>query len=136
MDIWSPEWASWVLVEAFKFWVYSLCFSLVSSFLQLYHLSASKASVTDSPEKEGKQSMSGDGKIVAEKTERKATRVKRQQQQQALAKQIIVDCCDLLVPGFVTGWLRTTPAVVGMVSVVSTVLTSKDIWDRVQREAL
>ena len=47
-------------------------------------------------------------------------------------RRIVSDCFDLLIPGHVTGWITTSTAAVGFASVVSTTLSSKDIWDRLK----
>jgi hypothetical protein len=44
----------------------------------------------------------------------------------------VSDGFDLFVPGSVTGWLPTPPAFVAFATIISTVLSSKDIWDRLQ----
>jgi hypothetical protein len=47
-------------------------------------------------------------------------------------RRLVSDGFDLFVPGSVTGWIPTPPAFVGFATIISTVLSSKDIWDRVQ----
>ena len=47
-------------------------------------------------------------------------------------RRLISDAFDLFVPGSVTGWIQTPPAFVGFATIISTVLSSKDIWDRLQ----
>lgn len=113
MEIWSTTWASTLLLEANKFWFYSLLFSLVSCFLQLYRLRFLSAPAGNPRSKAG-----GNGLP------------------RPLAKQILTDACDLLIPGSITGWARTSPAIVGLATVVSTLLASEEIWYRVQRAAV
>lgn len=45
---------------------------------------------------------------------------------------LVSDSFDLFVPGSVTGWIPTPPAFVGVATIISTALSSKDIWDRLQ----
>jgi hypothetical protein len=49
-------------------------------------------------------------------------------------RSIVTDASDLFLPGAVTGWLATGPVTVGVATVVSTVLSSKDIWDKYGRK--
>jgi hypothetical protein len=112
MEIWSTTWALTLLLEANKFWFYSLTFSLASCFLQLYRLRFVSAAIGNS------------GSIPASNT-----------MSRLLAKQILTDACDLLIPGSITGWARTSPAIVGLATVVSTLLASEEIWCRVQKAA-
>jgi hypothetical protein len=110
MEIWSTTWAPALLLEGNKFWFYSLLFSLASCLLQLYRLRF----LSNSP---------GRSKATSNTLLR------------PLAKQILTDACDLLIPGSITGWARTSPAIVGLATMVSTLLASEEIWYRVQRAA-
>jgi len=71
-------------------------------------------------------------------TSEKETQLTRQeaarkllQQKRLLARDAVMYAADLFIPGAVTGWLRTEPAVVGAAMVVSTLLGSEDIWMRI-----
>jgi hypothetical protein len=55
-----------------------------------------------------------------------------QRQLEDARRRLVGDCLDLLSPGNITGWLPTSTAIVGYASVVSTLLSSKDIWDRMK----
>ena len=62
---------------------------------------------------------------MVEITEQKEKRSK-------IIKRIVIDGCDLFLPGSTTGWMAVSTANVGMLTVVSTVLAATDIWTRVQ----
>ena len=47
-------------------------------------------------------------------------------------KRIIVDACDLLIPGSFLGWIGVGNEVVGMAMVLSTVLSGGDVWEQAQ----
>ncbi|KAJ9269135.1 hypothetical protein DTO212C5_4818 [Paecilomyces variotii] len=47
-------------------------------------------------------------------------------------KRIIIDGCDLLIPGSMVGWIAVSPLVVAMSMVASTVLAAQDIWTQAQ----
>jgi len=105
------------MFEANQFWFYSLVCSII---LGAYSLYTSTQDPTTSGVGKGKDKReSEDEKVRKEKRRRVKTR-------------LVADGFDLLIPGFVTGWIRTTPAVVGFASATSTVLSSKDIWDRMR----
>lgn len=107
MEVYSTPWGPRVLLEANKFWFYSLLFSLAGSLLLAFYIpSTSRGSKAKSTVKSG-----------------------------VLVKKIVTDACDLLIPGSITGWARTSPAIVGVATVVSTVLGSEEIWVRVQSAA-
>ncbi|KAJ9250759.1 hypothetical protein DTO280E4_1299 [Paecilomyces variotii] len=47
-------------------------------------------------------------------------------------KRIIIDGCDLLIPGSMVGWIAVSPLVVAMSMVASTLLAAQDIWTQAQ----
>ena len=52
---------------------------------------------------------------------------------QRIKRRLVTDCLDLLVPGSATGWIPVNPILVGFVSVLSTNLAFKDVWDNISR---
>ena len=113
MEIWSTTWALTLLLEANKFWFYSLLFSLASCLLQLYRVRSPSTPLRATARSKAKSNVLP----------------------WPLARQILTDACDLLIPGSTTGWARTSPAIVGLATVISTLLASEEIWYRVQRSA-
>ncbi|KAE9373452.1 hypothetical protein N431DRAFT_482476 [Stipitochalara longipes BDJ] len=115
MGVWLVPWAETCLVEGNKFWFYSLVCSILLGGVQLY---------------------TGDGETKvgnSEKSRGKKQGVKAQQKKLGgIKRRLIADIFDLCIPGFVTGWIVTTHAFVGLAGAVSTILSSKDIWDRLQ----
>jgi len=107
MEIWSTTWAPTLLLEGNKFWFYSLLFSLASSFLRVYQ---------------------GTPRIKSKSPAKSSSPLTH-----PLGKKILTDACDLVVPGSITGWARTSPAIVGLATVISTLLASEEIWVRVQQ---
>jgi hypothetical protein len=116
MGVWPVPWAETCLLEGNKFWFYSLVCSIFLGGLQLY-------------------AGGGEAKVGnSEKTKGKKQGLKAQQQKlSGIKRRMIVDSFDLFIPGFVTGWIVTTHAFVGFAGAVSTVLSTKDIWDRMQK---
>jgi hypothetical protein len=116
MGVWPSPWAEACLVEGNKFWFYSLVCSILLGALQLNSASG---------EVEGQSSERSKGKthgVLVHKKDLAGVR-----------RRMVADCFDLFLPGFVTGLLVTTQAFVGFAGAVSTVLTSKDIWDKLQK---
>lgn len=126
MGVFSQDWAVQVFLEAMKFWLYSLIFSLAFGLLQLYQLSNTPPSFPA----DVKGTMVKDERIVPN-NQSKAQSLKVQRQN--IIRKIFVDGCDLLIPGSGTGWLPVPPPITGMASIVSTGITSMDIWERVQK---
>ncbi|KAG9585140.1 hypothetical protein KCU77_g9611, partial [Aureobasidium melanogenum] len=52
-----------------------------------------------------------------------------------LYNNIIIDCCDILIPGSAVNWIPVSSVTVGIASSISSVIVGKQIWERVQMEA-
>ena len=46
--------------------------------------------------------------------------------------QLVIDCCDLLIPGSAVGWLPVGLLVVGTATSISSILAGQRIWMKVQ----
>jgi len=126
MGVWSTEWAPKLFVEAMKFWFYSISFSIILSFVLLY-FELSKSTMP--PKREQGKSEKIDAQVDRGATETK----QRSSLRKGLMKKLVIDCCDIFIPGFTTGWLIVSSGTVGILGIISTVLGSLDIWDRLQR---
>jgi hypothetical protein len=126
MGIWSSDWAPRLFVEAMKFWFYSISFSI---FLSLVLLCSQLWKLSLPPKRE-----SGKGeKTVEAEVDRVATETKQSiALWRGLLKKLVIDCCDIFIPGLTTGWLVVSSGTVGILGIISTVLASLDIWERVQ----
>jgi peroxin-11B len=125
MGICTTTWAAGVFVEAMKFWFYSLSLGIIVGVVQLYQLYMEPVVVSEKKTEVGEKSKENEKVIQMEITERKEKRSKT-------IKKIVIDGCDLFIPGSTTGWMAVSTAKVGMLSVVSTVLAATDIWTKVQ----
>ncbi|KAF4833086.1 hypothetical protein CGCSCA4_v013465 [Colletotrichum siamense] len=47
-----------------------------------------------------------------------------------LGRKVVSDTLDCLIPGVILGWVNIGPGAVGIAMLVTTVLTSSDIWER------
>ncbi len=123
MGIWPAEWAKMLLIEGNKFWFYSLLFSIALGILQLISLSSSSSSPlpteTTSPNEKGEKE-----EMMAYEVEKK-----RKKKTDKLKRKLLADCLDLLVPGFVVGWIPISSAVAGLATVGSSWICLGDIWD-------
>lgn len=117
MGVWAVPWAEACLVEGNKCWFYSLVCSILLGILQLY--------AGDGEAKSGSDEK-GKGKEKKQSVEAKKENIS------GVKRRLVADGFDLFIPGAVTGWIVTSHAFVGFATMVSTVLSSKDIWDRLQ----
>ncbi|KAK6223759.1 AoPex11B [Colletotrichum tabaci] len=68
--------------------------------------------------------------VVKRREERKRWRRHVAFQVKSLGRKVFSDSLDCLIPGVVLGWVNVQPGTVGVAMLVTTVLTSKDIWER------
>lgn len=104
MDIYpSTTWINNIQTEAYKFWFYGLALSVLGAVWSLFTTTTTT---------------SGQSKKRNEKSAATATLVKR----------VIVDGCDLMIPGSLLGWMSIGSETVGMAMVLSTVVSMRDVW--------
>lgn len=98
--------------EANQFWFYALSLSLLGAVYALLCPSPASKSQGDKVQK--------NEKVVASTVNTSA-----------LAKQIVVESCDLLIPAELLGWYPTGDLILGVTMVLSTLITGHAIWSRV-----
>ncbi|KAL3417401.1 AoPex11B [Phlyctema vagabunda] len=124
MGIWSTEWAPRLFLEAMKFWFYSLSFSLLLGLAGLYNLWTEAAP-------SGVVVVAGDEKEDEEKRKLAEKGVRDwNARRQNVSRKMIVDACDMFIPATTVGWMELRPDILGAIMVTSTVLSSVDIWGR------
>jgi hypothetical protein len=130
MDVWPTAWAKMCFIEANKLWFYSLVCSILGSCLQLWNTDNGKPSVGKADKSNEKPSSEGGLKTRNQRAKESKKRSKSNAQWVRLIRTIVTDVSDLFIPGAVTGWLVTGPVTVGVATIISTMLSSKDIWDK------
>jgi hypothetical protein len=118
------------MFEANRFWFYSLVCSVFSGVLQLFMIRGVDERLEKSAKKANGETgpKSTSSRVIIEKGASSVGPKKLD----GVKRRIVSDCFDLLIPGHATGWILTSTATVGFASVVSTTLSSKDIWDRLK----
>ncbi|THV54785.1 hypothetical protein BGAL_0020g00390 [Botrytis galanthina] len=133
MGVCNTPWSSTCTLEGNKFWFYSLSISIFGGLWDLYHLLANN----DTTLKPNSQENTHDSdlatkpvdvtQIIAEQPgKNKKGKIKTE-----IWLKIIENAADLFQPGAGTGWIVSDRGVVGVMTVVSTLLSSRDIWKRV-----
>ncbi|ATZ53068.1 hypothetical protein BCIN_08g06790 [Botrytis cinerea B05.10] len=134
MGVCNTPWSSTCTLEGNKFWFYSLCISIFGELWDLYHLlvnndTASKSNSQDNSHDSDLATKSADTtQIVMGQSEKNKKKGKSKTQ---VFLKIFENTADLFLPGAVTGWIVSDRGVVGVATVISTVLSSRDIWRRV-----
>jgi len=94
MGVYKTTWAGPVFVEAMRFWVYSLVAGTLLLVVGIWELYTTPLTVRIVGEKRK-------GKEVKNEEVKKEWNRERAQ----LIKRLVIDGCDLFIPGSVTGWL-------------------------------
>ena len=129
--------------EALKIWLYSLAVAVV---LDLYEIafvvgtSASPMSVSKAPNSDSKTEMTqrefkgSDGKtksLTAAASNAGFASSPSDSRRRRLYRQLVIDSCDLVVPGAAVGWFALDPVSVGVAGSISALLGSSNAWKRV-----
>ncbi|KAL4998426.1 peroxisomal biogenesis factor 11 [Aspergillus recurvatus] len=113
MGVARVDWYHPLMAEANKFWFYALVLSVLRCTWEVVFPPA--------PATPSKTSSSSSEKS-------KAGAQQSSPPKRLLLKRIIIDGCDLTLPGSFLGWTPVTPLQIGFGMVVSTVLAGHDVW--------
>lgn len=118
MNIWRVSWNTPLLIEANKFWFYAICLSITGALWEWFcgGIARSKTHI-DEKEKRSKKPSS---------SEQVSSNV-------PLWERLVVDVCDLSLPGSFVGWIPLSDFGVGMAMIVSSVVASRDVWMKAQQ---
>ncbi|KAL2832780.1 peroxisomal biogenesis factor 11 [Aspergillus pseudoustus] len=109
MNVYHVSWYKPLLTEANKFWFYAIILSITRATWALLFTSA--PTVTPSKTEKGAKTPAATGPSKS-----------------ALVKGIVINACDLTLPGSFVGWVPATGLQIGIAMVVSTLLAGHNIW--------
>ncbi|KAL4757552.1 PEX11 domain protein [Aspergillus foveolatus] len=115
MGVARVDWYHPLMTEANKFWFYALMLSVIRCTWELFFPSALATP--------SKTSSSG-----SEKSKAKGQQPQPSPPKWPLVKRILIDGCDLTLPGSFLGWTPVTSLQIGFGMVLSTVLAGHDVW--------
>ncbi|GFF71502.1 hypothetical protein IFM60648_03444 [Aspergillus lentulus] len=121
MNVYPVYWNKPVIVEAYKFWFYALALSIVGALWGLLVASGSTSTSASA------------GKVQQDEKKGESSKERKAGVSGPLMERIVVDGCDLLIPGVFLGWIKVSELVVGMAMVVSTLVAGRDIWIKAQQ---
>ena len=132
MGMTSYDWATQLQHEALKCWFYGISFSIVLGYSQLfifYFYSNKPTSDAKTDEKKGEK----DEKTSAEKA---AADLKQREAElsatwEKISVQLVIDCCDIFLPGSAVGWIAVGPVFVGTCQSISSLLAMRQVWRKV-----
>jgi hypothetical protein len=127
MGVTNTSWGPNLLQESNKFWFYALTSSLLLSMYQIFLGSAMFTQPTKSTTTEKVDASTDNKSSTSEKSQSGAP----QRDMSQVYKQFIVDGCDILIPGSVVGWIPADAVTVGVAMSLSSFLSARDIWFKV-----
>ncbi|KAL4932009.1 PEX11 domain protein [Aspergillus undulatus] len=122
MNVARVDWYRPLMLEANKFWFYALVLSIVRSAWEVLF-----PTVVAIPAKSS-GSGSGSSKEKNAKTKTKPQQPTSTSPRWPFVKRIIIDACDLTLPGSFIGWVPATGLQIGLAMVLSTVLAGHNVW--------
>ncbi len=122
MNIWQVSWYTPLLVEANKFWFYSICASISRNIYSLYRGRPTVTETQPLPDSARAKSQ-GESSAVSNL----ATVV-------PFLRRTIVNACDLALPASFVGWVILDDLHIGIAMTASTVLVWHDVWMSTQIE--
>lgn len=121
------HWGPRLQQEANKCWFYSLIISILLSLTTLFFAKSASKKHTEGT----KSGLPEEKTDVSEKPPDDPLPLSSVTQTSAY-EQLVIDCCDLFIPGAALAWLPVSPLLVGTASTISTTLAGRHIWKRAQ----
>lgn len=108
-----------ISLNAARFWLAGLTFSLISGVYKSYML-AQRLKLAQRPKATAEKEAERRVELHQIATETKAVRL-----------QMLQDCCDWVNPGTSTGWIEANDGVIGLAGVLSSCLGIRSQWNKV-----
>jgi hypothetical protein len=125
MNLTSTTWGPQLTQESNKFWFYGIVMSILLGLYQIFFAPP----VTPTGEKatsSSKEKTPGDINPTLAKPNSKNTQ---------LYRQLLIDSCDLFIPGAAVGWIPSEPLTVGVFMSISSILAMGSMWSKIQTDA-
>jgi hypothetical protein len=136
-DAITGTWRPWTLalqIESLKFWFYALSVSVVLDLYEIFFVfpaSAAPKPVPSTPAAGGEKASSDIPGSKSSSTDKDAlTRLNAKRR--SLYRQLVIDSCDLIIPGAAVGWLHLDPVTVGIAGTVSALAGGSEAWERLR----
>ncbi|OIW32790.1 hypothetical protein CONLIGDRAFT_278152 [Coniochaeta ligniaria NRRL 30616] len=135
-QLWSPEWDRVVMIEAQRFWLFALACGALSSFVKMQRLRAARPAkvVVDGSGAEKTRQNTTVATVNEKEEAAKIEERARTKKLHGLARNVVANSLDIILPGVVLGWIDASPGTVGLAMLVTTILTGMDAWERCGRE--
>jgi len=127
MGVTSTTWGPQVAHESAKFWFYGIVTSVLLSLYQVFFI------VTPTRTAEKVVSSTTDEKASSTKTSPVPAQADTRSTE--IYRQLLIDGCDLFIPGSTVGWTPSEPLTIGIFMSISSALAMGSMWPKVQANA-
>jgi hypothetical protein len=144
MGITDTTWGPQLQQESNKFWFYAIATSIMLSLYQVFFGLQPAQAAEKGSEKEassitnekGAQEQNEPKETTSASTE-KVPPIPAQARDKSIQvyRQLLIDGCDLFIPGATVGWIPAEPLTVGIFMSISTVLAMGSMWPKIQADA-
>jgi len=125
MGLTDYTWGHILQTQANKCWFYAISASVI---LSLYSLSTFAGSIQGTPTSDDQATKVDKNKQRDTATTKNSTGNLRSETYQ----QLLIDCADLLIPGTALNWVPVDLVVLGVATMLSSVLAGQQLWLRLQ----
>jgi hypothetical protein len=159
LSVWSSETEQMLNVEAQRFWLFALLCAIFSGLVKILKVMAYTPVPTVSAtlaSEEASKNKSFEEQDMLENEKAKFDVKKEQERLRAIVKNrkksvsqwrgdvsskvrlllrgVVANALDVYLPGTYVGWIQADPGTVGVLYLISTVLTGMEVWERCGRE--
>ena len=151
----GPELQQSFAMEAQRFWLFALVCGVASGILrvsQLLNLNSGRPTKdktrqgnagdnrtdvnSEKHEQDEKNKTKSDVGIVPPESDTAHKGLESNRQLTKLVRNVLSNALDIMLPGSYVGWIRVHPGIVGLSMLITTILTSIDVWERCGRDVL
>jgi hypothetical protein len=151
VDAVAGTWRPWAVVtqtEALKLWFYALAVSVVLDLYEIFVVYSPGSTASSPPQaatataaatSKGPPPVNEEKKQASRNTNAPSTAGAgagadafdfNAAKRRSTYRQLIIDGCDLLIPGAAVGWLALDPITVGVAGTISALVGGSDAWAR------
>ena len=134
MQLTYYAWAATAQIESSKFWFYALMISILLTLHDIFF------DATPKPTQPSSATSSSDKSSVTLRTKQVTTPPSpetlsstRREVRKRQVVDLVIDICDLSIPGTAVGWLSMDKITIGVAMAISSILVTQRIWYEVTK---
>lgn len=133
MGITTYDWATQLQQEALKCWFYGISWSILLSVYQLLTVFFSEPAAVQPVNAKSNEKETSEKQPAAR--QKPSVTARDPALRSKIYTQLMIDGCDIFLPGAAVGWIPVDQVFVGTCQTISSALAGRQVWDRVQAVA-